>query len=114
MRISDWSSDVCSSDLVIGKRAAHLDQRLDPFGFDRLNAQRHLAVIEQQPGTRLECLKQLAVRQADAALVARDFAAVEDEDIAAGQLDQAFPERADPELGALQIDPYRPWPSDFL
>src|SRR3546814_15190969 len=113
MRISDWSSDVCSSDLVIGKRAAHLDQRLDPFGFDRLNAQRHLAVIEQQPGTRLERLKQLAVRQADAALVTRDFAAVEAEDIAARQLGQAFPESDDTDLGAFPTRKYCPWPAEF-
>src|SRR3546814_5478719 len=27
MRISDWSSDVCSSDLRVGKRGFHLAQR---------------------------------------------------------------------------------------
>src|SRR3546814_4184871 len=29
MRISDWSSDVCSSDLIAGKRATDADDRSD-------------------------------------------------------------------------------------
>src|SRR3546814_18340279 len=32
MRISDWSSDVCSSDLEVGRLAAHLVERARPLG----------------------------------------------------------------------------------
>src|SRR3546814_19170385 len=33
MRISDWSSDVCSSDLVAKRRALDRDQRVDRYAF---------------------------------------------------------------------------------
>src|SRR3546814_1274911 len=46
MRISDWSSDVCSSDLLVQERIDALSDPLDPgFGFDMLR----LAVQRAEP-----------------------------------------------------------------
>src|SRR3546814_14639866 len=47
MRISDWSSDVCSSDLQIVRRAAH---RLDAHALARHPAQRARAQGDDQLG----------------------------------------------------------------
>src|SRR3546814_10261242 len=44
MRISDWSSDVCSSDL--GRGNAHHDQRIDPL----CRQARHQIGIEEHAG----------------------------------------------------------------
>src|SRR3546814_12895851 len=46
MRISDWSSDVCSSDLQIGRHAARLDNCLVDIGEHAL----HRLVIKPPPG----------------------------------------------------------------
>src|SRR3546814_5693189 len=54
MRISDWSSDVCSSDLGIGTRLVifgqvgrHLDRRIDDDIFGKLCRQRRLDAPRQ-------------------------------------------------------------------
>src|SRR3546814_5560451 len=51
MRISDWSSDVCSSDLL----AAPEMHRLDPWGVDRdLDHRPRQRQIVDHPGVQLE------------------------------------------------------------
>src|SRR3546814_3603031 len=98
MRISDWSSDVCSSDLVlvrhgcnrhhhvgnvdalaVGKRTADLNHRIDPFGRDGLDAKHHLAIIEKQPHFRFKRSIDFRVRQVHAIGVPRCLVAIESE-----------------------------------
>src|SRR3546814_14108480 len=63
MRISDWSSDVCSSDLVAGQRAEFLVNALDQLGCrgraaisDRLERREvvfgPVRMLDQLPGDR--------------------------------------------------------------
>src|SRR3546814_4778242 len=60
MRISDWSSDVCSSDLAVGGQADPLDvaladdlARLQPLPQHRHLGQRQGAAGDRQAGLRL-------------------------------------------------------------
>src|SRR3546814_5494102 len=48
MRISDWSSDVCSSDLGVERREADAAAAYDRDGL----ARRHLARVEDRPRAR--------------------------------------------------------------
>src|SRR3546814_3429452 len=56
MRISDWSSDVCSSDLAgaeeRARQATELQTRLDPAIMEREAARRELAALQSQSGER--------------------------------------------------------------
>ena len=67
------------------------------------HAQDQLAIVEQQPGAGLDRLKDLAMRQFDAGLVAGGRIAVEHEAGAAGELHAAGGELADAQLGALKV-----------
>src|SRR3546814_10905289 len=48
MRISDWSSDVCSSDLTRGK-FARTDRAVVPFRYDGVDADAVIRWIARQP-----------------------------------------------------------------
>src|SRR3546814_1140436 len=47
MRISDWGSDVCSSDLILGESCTRFDWRC--FGYCLLPDRYHLVVETRQP-----------------------------------------------------------------
>src|SRR3546814_8897645 len=53
MRISDWSSDVCSSDLILARLAVDLDYQRRGLGFSLLqDAIRRTLAIAEQAGIR--------------------------------------------------------------
>src|SRR3546814_10229372 len=95
MRISDWSSDVCSSDL--------LNHRIDPFGRDGLDAKHHLAIIEKQPHFRFKRSIDFRVRQVHAIGVPRCLVAIESELCSNLQQSDAVDEDPYPQLRPLKI-----------
>src|SRR3546814_6228294 len=103
MRISDWSSDVCSSDLAVGKRTADLNHRIDPFGRDGLDAKHHLAIIEKQPHFRFKRSIDFRVRQVHAIGVPRCLVAIESELCSNLQQSDAVDEDPYPQLRPLKI-----------
>src|SRR3546814_7592895 len=58
MRISDWSSDVCSSDQIDQTPANNTMDRRDRTALDRLNKRPALSIIESRPFARRLAIKQ--------------------------------------------------------
>src|SRR3546814_10860300 len=70
MRISDWSSDVCSSDLVA--RALHVDRRKPGLDQDR----RATGIVEEEGHLELVALDRLRAVGGRLAVVAEELAAI--------------------------------------
>src|SRR3546814_16712572 len=58
MRISDWSSDVCSSDLIAGGEVRFDGRRIDDLPYEQLRRirGRHIGMVFQDPQTSLNPL----------------------------------------------------------